>query len=442
MNRREQVASGMATALLAGPWERDAQGKRLTVALGRRTPPKWVLALVEQVREAYADPPRDRPRELAEFLQTCPAWLAAWQHRRPPRIVAWQPTPTVAAATAWPVTRLDDLGALARLLDVDQGELAWFADVRSLERRSTEPLRHYRWRVLPKQGGVRLIAAPKPRLKEIQRRLLKHVLAPIPLHDAAHGCVPGRSVRTAVKAHTRSTVVIRADVEGFFASVSAPRVWGVLRLAGLPEAVAHTVTGLVTTVVPSEVWQEVPRPRDPRLRDAHHRMGLRLATPHLPQGAPTSPALANLTAFTLDRRLAGLAAGFGAEYSRYVDDLTFSGGPSLRNARSRFVDLLETVVAAEGLRLNERKTVVLGSSGRQQVLGCVINDHPTVPRHERDNLRALLHNCAVHGWAAQTRGVAHEQFRARVLGRISWIHGLDPAMGLRLREGFDAIDWS
>jgi hypothetical protein len=236
--------------------------------------------------------------------------------------------------------------------------------------------------------------------------------------------------------------VIRADLEGFFASVSAARVWGVLRLAGLPEAVAHAVTGLVTTVVPIEFWQALPAPRDAHLLAAHHRMGRRLATPHLPQGAPTSPALANLTAFTLDRRLTGLAAGFGAQYSRYVDDLTFSGGPSLRNARSRFVELIETIVTDDGLRLNERKTVVLGSSGRQQVLGCVINDHPTVPRRERDNLRALLHNCAVHGWESQARGVPGAEFRAHLLGRVAWINGLDPVFGARLRAAFDAVDWS
>jgi RNA-directed DNA polymerase len=69
MNRREQVASGLATALLAGPWERDAQRKRVAAALGRRTPPKWVLALVDQVRETYPQAPADRPRELAAVVQ-------------------------------------------------------------------------------------------------------------------------------------------------------------------------------------------------------------------------------------------------------------------------------------------------------------------------------------------------------------------------------------
>jgi RNA-directed DNA polymerase len=439
---RDTVSAGLASALLAGPWEAEHQLVRVAAALGRRTPPKWAVALVGQVRAAYRDPPADRPRELAAYLQTCAAWRLAWQHRRPPRIVHWQPTPTVTVTHRWPVLVLDDHAALARLLDVDQGELAWFADTRSLERSCAEPLRHYRWRLLPKRDGVRLVAAPKPRLKEIQRRLLTQLLAPIPVHPAAHGCVPGRSVRSAVSPHAAATVVIRADIEGFFGSVDASRIWGLLRLAGLPEGVAHTVTGLVTTVVPRSVWRTVPRPRDPYALASYRRTEQRLAVPHLPQGAPTSPALANLTAFALDRRLAGLATRFGAEYTRYVDDLTFSGGPALRGARARFVELLDVIVRDCGLRLNDRKTVVLGRSGRQQVLGSVINDHPTISRHDRDVLRAVLHNCAVQGWRTQVRHRGSDEFRAQLLGRISWVNGLDPVFGARLRAGYDAIDWS
>jgi hypothetical protein len=84
--------------------------------------------------------------------------------------------------------------------------------------------------------------------------------------------------------------------------------------------------------------------------------------------------------------------------------------------------------------------VVLGASGRQQVLGAVVNHHPTLPRRERDALRAVLHNCAVHGPASQARG--RENFREYLLGRISWVAGLDPAFGARLRATYDAISWT
>ena len=352
-------------------------------------------------------------------------------------MVHWVVAPTEMAATRWPVTPLPDLGALARLLDLDTGELAWFADTRHLERRSAEPLRHYRWSALPKRNGVRLLAAPKPRLKEIQRRLLRHVLAPIALHPAAHGGVPGRSVASALRPHAGAQLVIRADLESFFAAIPAGRIYGVLRTAGYPEAVAYTITGLCTSVVPHAVWQAITPPAD---LERHRRLGRLLAVPHLPQGAPTSPALANLVAFSVDRRLSGLARAFDAEYTRYVDDLTFSGGSRLRSGRSAFVEQLAAIATDEGFRLAEAKTVVLGASGRQQALGAVLNSHPTLSRPERDALRALLHNCATRGWRSQARG--RENFPAHVLGRIGHLTGLDPALGAKLRDRYDLIDWT
>jgi len=437
MNRSTVAARGVATAMLAGPWEPPSLRRRITHCLGRDRAPRWVMRLVPQVLELYPRPPRDRPRELAAVIQQLPAWQEALGSTRPPRVLHWLIEPTEMATTRWPVTPLPDLGALARLLDLDTGELAWFADARILERQAREPLRHYRWSARPTRDGVRLLAAPKPRLKEIQRRLLRHVLAPITLHPAAHGGVPGRSVASALAPHAGAQVVIRADLEMFFAAIPARRVYGVLRTAGYPEAVGYAITGLCTTVIPRAVWQAI---KPPAGLDRHRRLGQSLAVPHLPQGAPTSPALANLVAFSLDRRLSGLARAFGAEYTRYVDDLTFSGGSRLRSARSAFVEQLAAITADEGFRLVEAKTVALGASGRQQAFGAVLNHHPTLSRPERDALRALLHNCAVHGWRSQARG--RDGFPAHVLGRIGHLSGLDPVLGAKLRDRYDRIDWT
>jgi RNA-directed DNA polymerase len=424
MTPEQNVANGVSTALTAGPWTQLSAAQRVSAALGFRRRVKWVDALVEETLAAYRHPPLDRPRELAGFVRSTEAWAKRWSTRPAPKVVAWTPQPTAMGRTPWPVTELPDLAALARLLDLDQGELAWFADLRAWTRRAPEPLRHYRWRELPKRGGgTRLVAAPKPRLKEIQRRLLRHVLAPIPTHAAAHGAVPARSVRTAVAPHTGSPTVLRMDLTAFYASIPAPRVWGLLRLAGYPEQVAHVLTGLVTTVVPVTISS------DPHLR-----------IPHLPQGAPSSPQLANVVTFSLDRRLTRLAERYGLAYTRYVDDLTFSGA-RLRRERSRFVALVEQAVRYEGFAVNDRKTVVLGGAGRQRVLGAVVNVHPAVPRPERDAVRATLHNCVVHGWAGQARGRSLDEFRAHLLGQVAWVGSLHPEHGRRLRAIAERIDW-
>jgi len=435
------TAAGIADALLAGPWRRPEMVRRVAVALGTARAQTWVGTMVGEVQTAWPRPPVDRPRELARFLRTTQGFARGQAGAPLPRVVRWQPEPTSLAWERHPVADLPDTAAVARLLDVDGGELAWFADVRGLERTAGEALRHYRWHTVPRPSGVRLLAAPKPRLKEAQRRLLRHVLAPLPVHEAAHGCVPGRSVRTAVAPHAGSAVVLRMDLEAFFPGVAAGRVHGLLLgPAGLPEPVAHVVTGLVTTVVPAGVWRALPVPEGIEARERHRRLGRRLAVPHLPQGAPTSPALANLVCFRLDRRLAGLAASFGATYTRYVDDLTFSGGTAVGG--DRFAGLVADVVADEGFRVNPAKTSAVSSARRQAVLGAVVNVHPALPRRERDALRALLHNCATSGWAGQTRGRDPATFRDHVLGRVAWATSLDPVSGARLAALAARIDWS
>jgi hypothetical protein len=203
---------------------------------------------------------------------------------------------------------------------------------------------------------------------------------------------------------------------------------------------ARLITGLCTTSVPARGWHNRPHPADPRDLDRLLRLGDLLRAPHLPQGAPTSPALANAVAYRLDRRLAGLAGRFGATYTRYVDDLTFSGAGFLLTHRHRFLDAAMSVVLDEGFAIAHRKTAVQTAAGRMHTLGAVLNDRPTLPRPERDRLRAIVHNCRVHGGRSQARG--RPEFRAELLGQISAAGSLDPELGVRLRIEYDRIDWS
>lgn len=137
--------------------------------------------------------------------------------------------------------------------------------------------------------------------------------------------------------HLQRQVVVRLDLEDFFASVRGPRIYGLFRQCGYPEPVAHVLTALVTNSVPRSSLAEAPEPAGRESIGSRRRLVAHLSQPHLPQGAPTSPALANLAGFGLDRRLAGLAAKSGLRYSRYADDLASpppAGGPAKRSAAS------------------------------------------------------------------------------------------------------------
>jgi hypothetical protein len=248
-------------------------------------------------------------------------------------------------------------------------------------------------------------------------------------------------VRSYAAPHAGRPVVLRLDLEAFFASVTVTRVFGIWRSAGYPEPVAHCLAGLMTSVLPLSVWRAVPRPTDEELLAPHWRLGRRLAAPHLPQGAPTSPALANLAAYRLDVRLTALAGSWGGRYTRYADDLAFSGDRGWGTGTSRLLDAVGVVVRDEGFRLNHRKTGVMPGGGRQTLGGLVVNERPRVRRAEVDVLRAILHNCRRHGPGSQNRD-GHPAFEEHLRGRIAWVAQHDPARGARLLAEHRAVDWA
>jgi hypothetical protein len=438
---RADLGRCLADAFLAGHWNHRELVDRARSVLDRRV--VWVDGLTRQVLEAYPRPPADRRRELSRFIErVLEALPPPEEEPQPPQVRRWLISAPEMGRRRWPVPEISSLGELAVFLNLSDGELAWLADVRGLERTvAGSRLNNYWYGTIARPGRpVRVIERPKPRLKEIQRRLLRELLDWIPAHDAAHGFVAGRSVRSHAAAHTGRSVVMRMDLEDFFSSIPAGRIYGILRTAGYPESVAHRLTGLMTNVIPAGFWAAVARPAGAAQTGAHHRLGRKLATPHLPQGAPTSPALANLAAFRLDRRLAGLAASLEITYTRYADDLTFSGAPRLVRQQGVLRAAVTEIARDEGFRINERKSTLVTRAGRQRVCGVVTNERLNVVRTEYDTLRAILHNSAIHGPETQNRQ-AIPDFRAHLLGRITWIAALNPTRGEKLRRQFAAIGW-
>jgi RNA-directed DNA polymerase len=438
---RAGLARGLADAFLAGAWDESGLIGRARAALDAQ--PRWVANVAREVLASYHRPPADRPRELAAFVD-----LALRRRRssrneeRPPCVRQWFVPEPAMGRHRWPVPALASVGDLAAFLAVPPGDLAWLADVRGLERLPVdERLRNYRYSAIPRASGLaRVIERPKARLKEIQRHVLHEILDWIPAHDAAHGFTRGRSAVSHAHLHCGQFVVVSLDLEDFFVSIAAGRVFGIFRTAGYPESVAHILTGLTTNTLPAAVWHELPRPRDPRGIDAHFRLGRRLAQPHLPQGAPTSPALANLAGFRLDRRLHGLAASLGGSYSRYADDLTISGSRSIVRQAAGLRSAIAGIAREEGFAVNHRKSRLVTRAGRQQVCGIVVNERPNVSRAEYDALKATLYNAARLGPARQNRADAGD-FRASLLGRIAWVEQVNPGRGRRLREAFAQIAW-
>jgi RNA-directed DNA polymerase len=431
----EQLCTTLAEDFLSGPWTEEELTSR-----GRALFPRgrwWQVELfVTAALATYRRAPRDRPAELTSTLLDALLPNPVWT--RP------LPVP-IPVGYRWPVLRLQDSAAVANLAELAPSELQWYVDLRGMQRTvRDERLRHYRYAWRPSsRRPARLIEAPKDRLKLIQRRVLRQVLSAVPVSSIAHGYVPGRSAVTAADVHVGAEVLVQADLASFFPSIGYGRVRTIFEALGYGSAVAADLAGLTTTATPLAVLRGRPLPDSPtaaQLTDRFHA-DRRLAGTHLPQGAPTSPALANLACWQLDKRLEGLARAFDAQVTRYADDITFSGGFWLRSGRQDLLSLLRQIVTEEGFALAASKTRVTTRSGRQQVLGLVVNERRSLDRRNLDLLEAILINCVRTSPAAQNRA-GHPDFRAHLLGRLAWVAAAAPHKVAKLRVIFDAIDWS
>jgi hypothetical protein len=143
----------------------------------------------------------------------------------------------------------------------------------------------------------------------------------------------------------------------------------------------------------------------------------------------------------MDVRLAGLAKSFHANYSRYADDLTFSGSHRFAGALRDFIPLSRQVIRSERFVVNRAKRRVIRQNGRQIVTGIVVNERPNVSRSDYDRLKATLHNCLRQGPRSQNVD-QHTDYAGHLLGRIAWVASLNPARAVKLRRLYDRIDWN
>lgn len=312
------------------------------------------------------------------------------------------------------------------------GRLAWLVHRFTGGRPRGQKQAHYwfRW-MRKKSGGWRLIEAPKPDLKAVQVKILTEILDRCPPHNAAHGFVAGRSIVSNAARHTGQAVVVRFDLENFYPAVSFSRVVAIFRSIGYSREAAIWLGRLTTSAVPGDL----------ALPEGDAGAVMPYLRAHLPQGAPTSPALANLSAFVLDLRLAGLSRTFGATYTRYADDLTFSGDAKFRSSLRVFLPLVNQIIREERFRVHRKKRRILRPHQQQRVTGVVVNVKPNQSRSDFDRLKAILHNCVKLGPSSQNHDGAAD-FAGHLRGRIAHACLLNRSRGEKLLAVYQRIDWT
>ena len=232
---------------------------------------------------------------------------------------------------------------------------------------------------IPKRrGGTRRITAPRPDLKDLQRRINRKLLGRLKAHPAAMGFEKGQSIATHARRHAGRAVVVRMDIRDFFATTAETRINAYFRRIGWNAQAAALLTKLCT-----------------------HQGAL-------PQGAPTSPRLSNLVNYHLDARLAGLASRMAlayhnphtmqpgdnsVAYSRYADDMTFSFDRDEHGLIEGIIHLTGMIVHDYGYRLHTKKKLrIMRRHDRQIVTGLVVNVVADLPRSTRRWLRAVEHH--------------------------------------------------
>jgi RNA-directed DNA polymerase len=435
-SHRRLIAMGIARAMLAGPPRLDSVTARIQQATGQRA--AWVgeVAAIALRVGASAWPAMDVIR-LANMLLAEPTFGSAFGTPAAPRLRRYilrhgrqRQAPLGLEQLALP--RWDTVSDLAQWLGVDLDVLDWLGGNPAARRKAPLIDQHYHWQWRTKpRGGLRLLEVPRWALKTVQRRLHEGLLALVPPHEAACGFTRGRGVLDHARVHASQPVLLHFDLRDFFGSIRASRVHALFETLGYSPSVARYLTALTTSRVPESILQRL---RDDGLITFCHAQRLRDA--HLPQGAPTSPALANLSAFGLDLRIDGFAAALGARYSRYADDLVLSGPRSLL-ARAGAVEVrVGSIAIEEAFDLQHRKTHLTTAARAQTVCGVVVNAHANLPRSEFDRLKAQLHRCRCAGLAAaaMASGTTAQALRAHLLGRVSWAAQINPLKAARLQR--------
>ncbi len=346
-----------------------------------------------------------------------------------PTIKRFSLKPKPSSLIEKPLPTIDSVGDLAEWLSLSVSELDWFTQCWREDAFSSEHFKHYRYDLLEKRsGGMRLIEKPKTKLKKVQHKIYHEILCTLNTHPAAHGFCIGRNCVSHASNHIGKRYLMSYDIADCFHSINWPLIKAVFLRLGYTTEVASYLTALCTHRVQLnyKTWRLFNSAQQSRLKQRH-----------LPQGAPTSPALANAALHRLDFRLAGLAKKLDMDYSRYADDIALS---SNTHRDWRFLEpLIGSICLDEGISLNYNKTRIKRSHQKQRLVGIVVNTKTNIDRQYFDSLKATLINCKRYGLDSQNRN-GHAHFREHLYGRIQYVKSLNKQRGEKLERIYHEID--
>lgn len=298
-----------------------------------------------------------------------------------------------------------------------------------------------------RSGGQRLIASPEPVLGEVQRWIASKILSKCRVHEASFAYSPGSSPLQCARRHVGARWLVKLDIHDFFESIPERRVYYSLLGLGYQPLVAFELSRICTRAISGRAnsgKQWVTRRRGTSIYPTVNQG-------HLPQGAPTSPMLSNIVSFELDGKLSELGREYGAVFTRYSDDLTFSTGDTLTHrSANALVQNAGRILQSFGHNIHERKTTIAPPGARKVVLGLLVDgDRPRLTKELRARVSDHVRGIERFGLAMH----ASERHYSSIWGMINHVEGLiSHAIGVdddfgrdlrqRLRNALQAQGWS
>ncbi|MBC70828.1 MAG: hypothetical protein CMH47_00805 [Muricauda sp.] len=297
---------------------------------------------------------------------------------------------------------------------------------------------HYykRFKIAKKRGGYRIILSPNNELKYLQKWILINILEKIPSHKSCQGFDKNKSIKKNAEIHIGSECILKIDLLRFYDSINEKRVYGIFKSLGYHKNLAVSMAKICTVEVKENFLKAFTKNEsDLKNKISSQKEGI------LPQGAPSSPKLSNLILRRLDQRLHCLAKKNGINYSRYADDLTFSGKEEKLKELKKIIYM---IIKDENFFINYGKTNFLKRGNRFFVTGLSVhNEKVTVPKKFKSNIEHHLYHCIKNGVIAHTKknGIENRNFKDWLLGCICFINSVEPELGEDFFEKFNEINW-
>jgi len=285
-----------------------------------------------------------------------------------------------------------------------------------------------------KNRGLRQIKAPIDELRYLQKVILDNILNKIPLDDSCMSYRQNISIYDNASIHQNQPILYHFDLYKFFDTITEKRIYGFFRFLGYHPNLALDFAKLTTIPLSSEYIQMISDDEtSPPFFPLDKNLG------RLPQGAPTSPMLSNIILNKVDIRFRNLAKKQNINYSRYADDLIFSG--QKKNLPSK--NFIKQIITEEGFFCNDKKTKTMIKGQKQYVTGLTVTDGVHVPKKYKKDIINALYYCQKYGVQSHLKKINSNKFGFKdwLLGKIFFVKSIEPTLGNKFLNQFNSIDW-